>query len=98
MLEYEAATKKLLGESALTEDDVEDVIDYICSIARHQQISFLWRPFLKDARDDMVLELAVSADCDEIITYNKRDFQGGEEFGIQVKSAREFLGEIGEIE
>ena len=98
VLEYEAATKKLLGESALTEDDIDNVIDYICSVARHQQISFLWRPFLKDARDDMVLELAVSAGCDEIITYNKKDFQGVEEFGIRVKSAREFLQEIGEIE
>ena len=98
VLEYETAAKKLLGESTLTEDDVDNVIDYICNVARHQQISFLWRPFLKDASDDMVLELAVSANCDAIISYNKKDFQGAEEFGIQVKSAKEFLQEIGEIE
>jgi hypothetical protein len=32
----------------------------------------------------MVLELAVTAECDYIITYNKRDFGGAERFDIQV--------------
>lgn len=98
VLEYEAVSKRLLGEIALSEDDIDDVIDYICSVSHHQQISFLWRPFLKDVRDDMVLELAVSAGCDTIVTYNKKDFIGVEEFGIRVKTAKEFLQEIGEIQ
>lgn len=98
VLEYEAAVKRLLGEIALSDEDIDNVIEYICSVARHQQISFLWRPFLKDVRDDMVLELAVSAGCDTIVTYNKKDFVGVEEFGIQAKSAKEFLQEIGEIQ
>jgi hypothetical protein len=43
----------------------------------------------------MVLELAVSASCDIIVTYNKSDFQGVEQFGIRVLTAKEFLQEIG---
>jgi predicted nucleic acid-binding protein len=97
VLEYEVASKRLLREIPLNEDDIDDVIDYICSVAHHQQISFLWRPFLKDVRDDMVLELAVSSACDTIVTYNKKDFIGVEEFGIRVLMAKEFLQEIGEI-
>jgi predicted nucleic acid-binding protein len=97
VLEYEAASMRLLGEIALSEDDIDNVIDYICSVARHQQISFLWRPFLKDVRDDMVLELAATAGCDTIVTYNKKDFVGVEEFGIRVLTAKEFLQEIGEV-
>jgi predicted nucleic acid-binding protein len=45
----------------------------------------------------MVLELAVAAQCDYIITYNQRDFSGAEKFGIHVIGPRPFLQEIGEF-
>ena len=47
--------------------------------------------------DDMVLELAVAANCDFIVTYNKKDFQGAERFGIGIVTPKEFLEEIGEL-
>ena len=43
------------------------------------------------------LELAVSAGSEIIVTYNKVDFQGVEQFGIRVLTAQEFLQEIGEL-
>jgi predicted nucleic acid-binding protein len=44
----------------------------------------------------MVLELAVKARCDYIVTYNKRDFAGVEKtFQVRVVGAGEFLREIG---
>jgi predicted nucleic acid-binding protein len=58
---------------------------------------FLWRPYLRDEKDEMVLELAVVAGCDYIITYNKGDFKGTEKFGIQVITPKEFLEKIGEL-
>jgi hypothetical protein len=36
-----------------------------------REIFFLWRPFLRDPRDDMVLELAVEAECDAILTFRE---------------------------
>ena len=33
-------------------------LQYLASIAHLQEIHFLWRPFLPDPEDDMVLELA----------------------------------------
>jgi predicted nucleic acid-binding protein len=45
----------------------------------------------------MVLELAVSAGCDIIVTYNKDDFEGVEQFGVRVMTAQEFLSAIGEL-
>jgi predicted nucleic acid-binding protein len=46
----------------------------------------------------MVLELAVASQCDFIVTFNKKDFQGVEEnFGIKVLAPKEFLQKIGEI-
>jgi putative PIN family toxin of toxin-antitoxin system len=95
VLEYEDASKRLIGKTQITEDVVDDVIDYICEIGNEQQVFFLWRPFLKDPKDDMVLELAVAAGCQFIITHNKKDFSNIEEFGIQAISPVEFLRKIG---
>jgi putative PIN family toxin of toxin-antitoxin system len=47
---------------------------YICKICVHQDIFYLWRPILKDAKDDMVLELGVAGDCEYIVTHNIKDF------------------------
>lgn len=52
---------------------------------------------LKDPKDDLVLELAVEAGCDYIITFNKKDFAGTEKFDVQVVSPGEFLRIIGEV-
>lgn len=53
--------------------------------------------FENDPKDEMVLELAVAAGCDTIVTYNKRDFRGVEKFGIRLLTAQEFLQELGEL-
>jgi len=97
VLEYEDAAKRFIGEIPLTERDIDDILDYICAVANRKQIFYLWRPFLRDAKDDMVLELAVAASCDFIVTYNKKDFQGVERFGLEVVTLKEFLQEIGEL-
>ena len=52
---------------------------------------------MSDPKDDMVLELGVSAGCDIIVTYNKADFEGVKQFGIRILTAQEFLQEIGEL-
>jgi len=96
-LEYEDAAKRLLGSIALNAAEIEDILDYIFSVTNHHEIFYLWRPFLKDPKDDMVLELAVKANCNIIVTYNKGDFQELEQFGIRAMTAKEFLQEIGEL-
>jgi len=61
----------------------------------HHKIYYLWRPFLKDPMDDMVLELAVVAKCNAIITYNQRDFVGVEQFGLKVITPKQLLERVG---
>jgi len=97
VLEYEDVAKRLIGEIPLNEGDIDDIVDYICSVAKQWEIHYLWRPFLKDPKDDMVLELAVTANCDYIVTYNQRDFQGSEKFAVKIITPRDFLKLIGEI-
>lgn len=98
ILEYEDVAKRNLDQISLSAQEVEDIIDYICLVANQQDIFYLWRPFLKDSEDEMVLELAAAARCDFIITFNQRDFvRVEEEFGIGVITPKEFLQKIGEI-
>jgi len=61
VLEYEAALFRHTRSLGLSRRDVSDFLDYMCSVARRQPIFFLWRPQLRDPRDDMVLEAAVAA-------------------------------------
>ncbi|MBC7795433.1 MAG: PIN domain-containing protein, partial [Pyrinomonadaceae bacterium] len=75
----------------------DDVIDFICGNANLRDIFYLWRPALRDPKDDFILELAVESDCDFIVTYNIKDFEGIEKFGIKVITPAQFLSEIGEI-
>lgn len=97
-IEYEAASKRLIGKKeGLRASDIDDILDYVCAVAHRRSVYFLWRPFLSDPKDDMVLELAVSAGCEIIVSYNKDDCQGVERFGIRVLTAQEFLHEIGEL-
>lgn len=96
-LEYEAVAKRMLDEIALSEKEIDDILDFVVSKSNHWQIFYLWRPQLKDPGDDMILELAVTASCNYIITYNVKDFKGIENFGIQAITPKDFLELIGEL-
>ena len=97
VLEYEDVAKRPGLVPHLSEQEVDDVLDYLCSAGHRHTIFFLWRPFLQDPKDDMVLELAVEAQCDYIITFNSKDFVGSEQFGIITLTPQEFLRMVGII-
>ncbi|GAA5523001.1 putative toxin-antitoxin system toxin component, PIN family [Aliifodinibius salicampi] len=96
LLEYEAVSKRKKFDH-LIETDIDDLLNYLCNVADKRDIFFLWRPFLKDPKDDMILELAVEAGCEYIITYNLDDFKGVEQFGVEAITPKQFLIKIGEL-
>ncbi len=97
ILEYEDVIQRQRTELGLTQDEVSIFIDSLCSMAQHHKIYFLWRPFLTDVNDELVLELAVSANCEFILTHNISDFKGSEKFGIRAITPKEFLQVIREV-
>lgn len=96
ILEYEDAIKRDKANIKLRKAEIDGILNFICFIAEQRKIFYLWRPFLRDPKDDMFLELAVESECDYIITSNKRDFEGIEKFGVKVITPKEFLKVIGE--
>jgi len=97
VLEYEDVIQRQRAILGLSNRDVSDFINSLCALAQHHEIYFLWRPFLSDANDELILELAVSAQCDYIVTHNLSDFKGIDKFGIKAITPREFLQIIGEV-
>jgi predicted nucleic acid-binding protein len=97
VLEYEEVLLRELPHLEVPRSGVEAVLDYHCMVATHHQIFFLWRHYLRDPSDDMVLELAVAARCDFVVTYNVRDFVSIEEFGLRAIEPGAFLRHIGAL-
>jgi putative PIN family toxin of toxin-antitoxin system len=72
-------------------EDALGFLRYLASLAHLQDVHFLWRPFLRDPDDDMVLECAASAGCGTIVTHNVRDFRRCESLNILAMTPADFL-------
>lgn len=64
---------------------------YLASVAHLQDVHFLWRPFLRDPDDDMVLECAVASGSQFIVTHNVKDFKRAPELKVQPLTPSELL-------
>jgi len=91
-MEYEAVLLRE-GMVPLTSEAVGDVLDYLCATAIRQDIHFLWRPKLPDAKDDMVLEAAANGGCNFIVTHNVRDFAAARSLGMPAITPAEFMSQ-----
>jgi len=96
-VEYEDALMRPECMTLLGSSEIEDVLSFLCHIANKHRIFFLWRPYLKDHKDDFVLELAVKASCQYIVSYNLQDFKGVQKFNVECITPKEFLKYIGEL-
>jgi len=95
-LEYEQTLKHTCVGEALTELDIDHILEFLCTQASRRLVFFLWRPFLPDPNDHLVLELAIECRADFVVTFNVRHFAGAEQFGIAVVTPARFLAIIGE--
>lgn len=93
MFEYEDVLSR--PEFGFEQPKINAVLNFIAANSHHQKIHYLWRPHLNDPKDDMVLELALNANCSTIITFNQKDFRASKQLGIQTTLPKDFLSLIG---
>ena len=67
------------------------LVDFLCRIGCRHDLHFLWRPTLRDPRDEFILELAVASASQAVVTHNVRDFRGAEMFGVRIVTPAAFL-------
>ncbi len=77
-----------------SDQDIGDFLDYFLSQCVECRIHFLWRPYLPDPKDDLVLELALAGEAGVIVTHNLQDFRGVEALGIAAMIPNAFLARM----
>jgi predicted nucleic acid-binding protein len=98
-LEYEAVLKRpgQIAASGGTVEEIDKLLAALIAVSRPVNRAFFWRPLLRDADDDMVLEAALSGHADLLVTYNLRDFEpAASDLGISIMAPREALKRIKE--
>ena len=93
-LEYEAVLSRpeQLQAAGVSVADVANLLDVLAGKVQRVEIAYLWRPQLRDAADDMVLEAAVNGRATAIITFNQRDFLPQTlTFGVAVLTPAQFF-------
>ncbi len=97
VLEYEATLTRAehLEAARLVADDARTILDVLVDIAEWVRIDYRWRPQTRDPADEMVLEAAINAGADAIVTFNRRDFgKAPGKFGIGCWLPREALEKV----
>jgi putative PIN family toxin of toxin-antitoxin system len=94
VLEYEAVTTRPEQLLAIgkTRRQVLSTLDDIAAIADETQGYFRWRPQVRDAADEMVLEAAINGRADYLMSFNRRDFGvSPARFGVLLCTPAEYL-------
>lgn len=85
-LEYEDVLKRepQLLTSGLALRDVDAILAELAGLVQPVRTHYQWKPQLRDPADEMVLEAAVNAPAQAIVTYNLRDLAPARRFGVEV--------------
>ena len=80
--EYEDVLQRQGALPHFTADEVSAFLDWFVYRASHHRVHFLWRPFLSDPKDDLVLEAAGAAQTEHLVTFNLKDFAKAPHVGV----------------
>ncbi len=78
--EYEDVLKRIksLQDFELDISDIDKFLHFIAYVGKPYNTYFLFRPNLKDEKDNMVVELAITSQSDYLVTSNVKDFKNAE--------------------
>jgi len=94
MLEYEAVLKRddRRQHHRLSNQQVDTLLAVWAELCEPVTLRYLWRPQLRDAKDEMVLETATNGRADVLITFNIQDFRtAAPRFGVQLMTPADWL-------
>ena len=79
-LEYEdvLSREELFAEALIGPEERTALVDAVLGVCQWINISYLWRPNLRDESDNHLVELAVAGNAAWIVTGNARDVAEGE--------------------
>jgi putative PIN family toxin of toxin-antitoxin system len=80
LAEYEDVMGRtdLFADSVLSANERDEVFDGFLNRCRWVEVFYAWRPNLPDEADNHLIELAVAAQANAIVTRNLRDVSHGE--------------------
>jgi putative PIN family toxin of toxin-antitoxin system len=93
-MEYEAVCTRPAHVQAggLSVQQVGGFLDALAALIQPVEVHFLWRPQLRDPGDELVLEAALNAQADALLTFNLRHFaKVSERFQLRVEQPGPFL-------
>jgi predicted nucleic acid-binding protein len=96
-LEYEDVLARPGMIPGFTRVDAGDFVDYMVSVCEECRVYFLWRPWLPDPKDDLVLEVALAGGASHIVTHNTCDFAGADRLMINVVTPNQFLKDLSTV-
>lgn len=95
-VEYEAVLKRpeqlAQGMRSVAREDA--FLDALVLRVEPVHLYYLWRPQLRDAADEMVLETALNGRADVLVTFNGGDFDAAQKFALPVLTPAEFLKQL----
>lgn len=74
--------KRSLDFIGKTADEIETVLEFIALVSEPFVMNYLWRPNLKDEKDNIFAELAFNSGSKYLITKNIKDFTIGNEMKL----------------
>lgn len=91
VFEYADVASRLELLPHLSPSEISGFLDWFVSVSSHHKVHFLWRPLLRDPKDDMVLEAACAASAGCIVTHNISDFDRASSLGVNILSPLQLL-------
>lgn len=98
-LEYEAVIKRpeIRLRHGIALENLDVVLDTLAAHVEPVHLSYLWRPQLRDPNDEMVLETALNAGADALVTFNTKDFaEAVKRFNLKLLTPSECMKFTGE--
>ncbi|BCX90009.1 hypothetical protein MIN45_PP23 (plasmid) [Methylomarinovum tepidoasis] len=93
-LEYEDVLLRQSRRLTPNPQDIDDFLGMLAAFVEPVEISYLWRPQLRDPKDDMVLEAAVNGRADMLVTHNIRDFRAAGKFSFEIVTPADGLNRL----